>query len=141
MNDEFVMIDQYIEENLHYWVDELRQLCKFQSVSARNQQLPETAAFVGELMKKRGFDVKIIPTKGAPVVYAEKVGASDRTLLFYNHYDVQPPEPIELWDSNPFELVNIDDKLIARGVSDDKGQIISRLAAIDALLQKNDHLP
>lgn len=141
MNDKFAKIDRNIDDNLYHWVDELSQLCKFESVSARNLQLPETAAFVGNLMKKRGFDVKIIPTKGAPVVYAEKRGITDRTLLFYNHYDVQPPEPVELWDSNPFVLVNKDGKLFARGVSDDKGQIISRLAAIDALLQENDQLP
>lgn len=141
MKTNFEKVDQYIEENLNYWVDELSQLCKFQSVSAKNLQLTETAAFVGELLKKRGFDIKIIPTKGAPVVYAERKGATDRTLLFYNHYDVQPPEPIALWDLDPFDLVNKDDKLFARGVSDDKGQIISRLAAVDALLQENDQIP
>ncbi len=65
------------------------------------------------------------------------MGKNDKTLLFYNHYDVQPAEPLELWDSNPFELVRKDAKLYARGVSDDKGQIISRLAAIDSLLHEN----
>lgn len=69
------------------------------------------------------------------------MGRIDKTLLFYNHYDVQPSEPSELWDSDPFKLVNKDGKLFARGVSDDKGQIVSRIAAIDSLLHENDLLP
>ena len=70
-------------------------------------------------------------TKGAPVVYGERKGKSDKTLLIYNHYDVQPPEPLELWDSPPFEPSLRDGKLYGRGVSDDKGHIVSRLHAID----------
>jgi acetylornithine deacetylase/succinyl-diaminopimelate desuccinylase-like protein len=96
---------------------------------------------VSELLKKRGFEVKIYTTSGAPIVFAERKGRNKKTLLFYNHYDVQPAEPIELWNSNPFELVNKDEKLFARGVNDDKGQIISRIAAIDALLNENETLP
>lgn len=141
MTENYTANDKYIEDNLQHNIDELRQLCKLQSVSARNLQLPETAAFVGDLLKKRGFDVKIFTVTGAPVVYAERLGRNDKTLLFYNHYDVQPAEPLELWDSDPFELATKDDKLFARGVSDDKGQIISRIAAIDSLLNENDLLP
>lgn len=141
MNENYAENDRYIEDNFQHNIAELTQLCKFQSVSAKNLELPETAAFVGELLKKRGFSVKIFSDIGAPVVYAERMGGNDKTLLFYNHYDVQPAEPLELWDSDPFELVNKDEKLFARGVSDDKGQIISRIAAIDALLHENDLLP
>jgi len=141
MIENYTANDKFIEENLKNNIVELNQLCKFQSVSAKNLQLPETAAFVSELLKKRGFEVKIFSNFGAPVVYAEKLGKNNKTLLFYNHYDVQPAEPLDLWDSNPFELVIKDEKLFARGVSDDKGQIISRIAAIDALLQENEILP
>ena len=139
--EDYKGIDQFIENNLDVSIEELGKLCEFRSVSAKNAQLPETAKYVGELLEKRGFDIKLFSTEGAPVVYAERSGIADRTLLFYNHYDVQPPEPLELWQSDPFELVKKDEKLFARGVSDDKGQIISRLAAIDALLQENDQLP
>ncbi|MGD8605565.1 MAG: M20/M25/M40 family metallo-hydrolase, partial [Anaerolineales bacterium] len=83
----------------------------------------------------------IIPTKGFPVVLAERSGLADRTLLFYNHYDVQPPEPLELWDSPPFEPSLREGKLYARGVADDKGHIQCRLSAIDAILAHNDQLP
>jgi acetylornithine deacetylase/succinyl-diaminopimelate desuccinylase-like protein len=82
-----------------------------------------------------------MPTRGFPVVFAERAGSSDRTLLFYNHYDVQPPDPLELWNSPPFEPIIRDGKMFARGVSDDKGHILCRLAAIDALLELEGELP
>jgi acetylornithine deacetylase/succinyl-diaminopimelate desuccinylase-like protein len=96
---------------------------------------------VYELLRQRGFSVEILPTDGAPVVIGELTGNSPKTLLFYNHYDVQPPEPLELWDTPPFEPTLMDGKLFARGVSDDKAHITSRLFAIDALLASNPNLP
>src|SRR6185369_16786741 len=92
------------------------------------------AAMVADLLRARGFDVEILPTGGHPVVVAERAGKSDRTMLIYNHYDVQPAEPLELWTSPPFEPSQRDGKLYGRGVSDDKGHLTSRLLAIDALL-------
>ena len=93
------------------------------------------------MLEKRGFKIQILPTEGAPVVYAERKGKNDKTLLFYNHYDVQPPEPLELWESPPFEPERRDGKLYGRGVSDDKGHIVSRLFALDALLDTDRELP
>jgi acetylornithine deacetylase/succinyl-diaminopimelate desuccinylase-like protein len=138
---DYKKIDDFIDGHLQQNIEELSQLCRYPSVSAKNQQLPETASFVVELLKRRGFEVKIGSLIGAPVVYAERRGGSDKSLLFYNHYDVQPAEPLELWNSDPFELRFENDHLFARGVSDDKGQIISRLAAIDALLDQGTDLP
>jgi acetylornithine deacetylase/succinyl-diaminopimelate desuccinylase-like protein len=138
---DYKKIDEFIGDHLQNSIEELTKLCKFPSVSAKNQQLSETACFVGDLLKKRGFDVKIGSGNGAPVVYAERNGVSEKSLLFYNHYDVQPAEPLELWKSDPFELRHENDHLFARGVSDDKGQIISRLSAIDALLDQESELP
>jgi acetylornithine deacetylase/succinyl-diaminopimelate desuccinylase-like protein len=82
-----------------------------------------------------------MPTAGAPVVFAERKGRSGKTLLIYNHYDVQPPEPLELWDSPPFEPQLRDGKLYGRGVSDDKGHLVARLFALDALLDSEGKLP
>jgi acetylornithine deacetylase/succinyl-diaminopimelate desuccinylase-like protein len=96
---------------------------------------------VAEMLKSRGFTVEILASGGAPVVFGERKGRSNKTLLFYNHYDVQPPEPLELWESPPFEPTLRDGKLFARGVSDDKGHITSRLFAIDALLNNDGDLP
>ena len=103
--------------------------------------MTECAQLVAQLLEARGFQARIMTTRGQPVVYAERSGSTDRTLLFYNHYDVQPPDPLELWESPPFEPSRREGKLYARGVSDDKGHFISRLAAIDAFLEKDGELP
>jgi acetylornithine deacetylase/succinyl-diaminopimelate desuccinylase-like protein len=141
MND-YQKIDGYIHDHLDDSIAELSELCAQPSVAAQNWGLEETAQLVGELLQKRGFDVEILPTGGAPVVVAERKGRrQDKTLLFYNHYDVQPAEPLELWDSPPFEPDLREGKLYARGVSDDKGHLVSRLFAIDALLETDGELP
>src|SRR6202022_3318629 len=80
------------------------------------------------------LDARVIELpNGYPVVFGEVAGRSDRTLLFYNHYDVQPPEPLELWDSPPFLLTERQDAVFARGAKDDKGEFVWRLAALDAV--------
>ncbi len=134
-------IDQYLEKNLDQSLEELGELCKIPTISAQKLNLDEGAAHVGEMLKKRGFHVEIHSTDGAPIVFAERSGKSDKTLLFYNHYDVQPPEPLELWDSPAFEPTIRDGKMYARGVSDDKAPIVSRLFAIDSLLEVDGELP
>jgi acetylornithine deacetylase/succinyl-diaminopimelate desuccinylase-like protein len=134
-------LDRYIEEHLPDNLSELARLCAQPSVSAQNLGLQECAELVSQMFQQRGFKVQIIPTAGAPVVFAERSGKSDRTLLFYNHYDVQPAEPLELWESPPFEPQIRDGKMYARGVSDDKGHLTSRLFAIDALLSEEGELP
>jgi acetylornithine deacetylase/succinyl-diaminopimelate desuccinylase-like protein len=97
---------------------------------------------VAGMLEARGFTAEILPTEGAPVVVAERLGRNrDRTLLFYNHYDVQPAEPLDLWETPAFEPSVRDGKLYARGVSDDKGHLTSRLFAIDALLDETGELP
>jgi acetylornithine deacetylase/succinyl-diaminopimelate desuccinylase-like protein len=134
-------VDTYLDSHLDESIAELSKLAAQPSVAAQNWGLSECAEMVGEMLAERGFSVDIMATKGAPVVYAELKGRSDKTLLFYNHYDVQPPEPLELWDSPPFEPTLRDNKLFARGVSDDKAHITSRLFAIDALLEVESELP
>jgi len=137
----FATIDRYLDTHLDESITELSQLCAQPSVSAQNWGLTECAALVASMLRQRGFAVEVIGTEGAPVVYAERQGKGDKTLLFYNHYDVQPAEPLELWDNPPFEPSLRDGKLFARGVSDDKGHITSRLFAIDALLAEEGELP
>jgi len=110
-------------------------------VGAQNLGMRECAALVSEMLKARGFEVQIMDTHGAPVVFGERKGKSDKTLLIYNHYDVQPPEPLDLWETPPFEPSLRDGKLYGRGVSDDKGHIISRLFAIDSILASDGQLP
>src|SRR5262245_42892109 len=127
-------IDSYLEANLDQSLNELSKLVAQPSVGAQNLGMRECAILVSELLKARGFNVRIMDTQGAPVVFGERKGRSDKTLLIYNHYDVQPPEPLELWETPPFEPALRDGKLYGRGVSDDKGHIVSRLFAIDSIL-------
>lgn len=138
---DYSQIDRFLEQNLDSSIAELSGLCAQPSVGAQNWGLAECADLVAGMLRQRGFEVEVLPTDGAPVVFAERKGRADRTLLFYNHYDVQPPEPLELWESPPFEPTLRDGKLYARGVSDDKGHITSRLHAIDAILEADGELP
>jgi len=127
------MLDTYISEHLDEWVAELAVLCAQPSISANGGSMESCTGLVADMLRKRGLVAEILPTRGQPVVYGEASGRSPKTLLFYNHYDVQPPEPLELWDSPPFQLSERDGMLFARGVSDDKGHLVCRLAALDAL--------
>ena len=133
--------DSYLENNLDDSLQELSQLVAQPSVGAQNWGLKECAELVGRMLEKRGFTIQTLSTEGAPVVFAERKEQSNKTLLFYNHYDVQPPEPLELWKSRPFEPEQRDGKLYGRGVSDDKGHIVARLFALDALLDSEGELP
>ncbi len=134
-------MDQYIQINLEKSLIELIDFCRIPSISAQSRSLPEGAQKTAQMLEQRGFATRIVPTQGAPVVVADRAGKSERTLLFYNHYDVQPAEPLELWDSPPFEPQIRDGCLYARGVMDDKGHITSRLLALDAILSVERELP
>jgi len=136
-------VNRYIEEHLPEALAELQELCKLPSVSAQNSAIPETAKHVAGMLKACGFEAQILPKaeEGKPVVYAFQQGRSDRTLLFYNHYDVQPAEPLELWSSPPFEPTLTGEKLYGRGVCDNKGNIAARLAAINAIRATRGSLP
>jgi len=138
---DYASIDNYLDQHMDESIVELSRLCAQPSVAAQNWGLTECANLVGQMLSQRGFSVEVLSTEGAPVVFGELKGTSPKTLLFYNHYDVQPPEPLELWNTPPFEPTIRDGKLFARGVSDDKAHITSRLFAIDALLASHPELP
>jgi acetylornithine deacetylase/succinyl-diaminopimelate desuccinylase-like protein len=134
MSQRFADVDRHIDEHLDGWVAELTELCAVPSVSARHEGIQDCADLVAGLLRRRGFDARVAPSAGHPIVLAHADGAaSDRTMLFYNHYDVQPPEPLDLWHSPPFQAQLRDGRLYARGAKDDKGELVARLAAIDAL--------
>ncbi len=139
--DDFKKIDAYLYKNFNKSVAELSRYVAQPSISAQNIGLKECAQLVKEMLMARGFKARVMDTDGAPVVFAERQGKSGKTLLIYNHYDVQPPEPLELWDSPPFEPSLREDKLYGRGVSDDKSHLTARLFAIDAILESDGDLP
>ncbi len=140
MND-LARIDSFLEAHLDDSIAELSRFVAQPSVGAQNWGMQECAAMVAKMLTLRGFSAEIMPTPGAPVVFGERKGKSDKTLLFYCHYDVQPAEPLELWETPPFEPSLRDGKLFGRGVSDDKGHLTARLFAIDALLHLQKELP
>ncbi len=137
----YTQIDAYLDAHLDESIAELSKLVAQPSVGAQNLGMKECAALVAEMLRKRGFAAEVMPTEGAPVIFGERKGRSDKTLLFYNHYDVQPAEPLELWETPPFEPSLREGKLFGRGVSDDKGHLAARLFAIDALLKEAGELP
>ena len=120
----------------------IKDYCQLESVAAQNRMMRETADWVENLLKDTGFDTHQLELDGAPnYVYGEMKGRSDFILLFYNHYDVQPEDPVDLWKSPPFELTERDGKLFARGIADNKAELIARVCAIKALLATYGELP
>ncbi len=120
----------------------LEQLCQQPSIAAQGLGIAEMANLTESLLREAGFRTQQLVAGGAPpAVYGELRGRSDYTVLLYNHYDVQPPEPLELWHSPAFEPTVRDGKLYARGASDNKGEIAARLAAIRALRAAYGELP
>ena len=119
---------------------DLATLCALPSVSAKGEAQRPCAEQVVALMRLEGLEAHVMETPGGPPI-AFGTASADRTdaptVLFYNHYDVQPVEPLELWDSPPFELTIRDGKAYARGAADDKGHIVSRLLALRAVREAN----
>ena len=140
-------INEYIQEHRDRFLDELLDLLRIPSVSADpayNDDTRRTAEAVAESLRRAGADrVKVYETKGHPIVYGEKlVGADKPTVLVYGHYDVQPPDPMNLWDSPPFEPVikktdeHPDGAIFARGACDDKGQMFMHVKAFEIMNQR-----
>ena len=120
----------------------ITEYCRLESVAAQNRMMSETANWVEKLLKETGFETRQLQVDGAPnYVYGTLKGKSDFTLLLYNHYDVQPETPIELWQSPPFEVTEKDGKLVARGICDNKAELISRICAIRAIQAAQGEFP
>ncbi len=120
----------------------LARLVAIPSVSAENRALTPAAEAVRELLDELGATTELHATDGAPVVFAERPAAEGQpTVLFYNHYDVQPADPLELWEYEPFALTEDDGVWYGRGVSDDKGHLVSRLAALRWYAAEHGELP
>ncbi len=132
----------YQEKNKDRFLNELLDLLRIPSVSAKAEHKPDMIA-CAEAVKQRlleaGVDkAEIYQTAGHPVVFAQKIiDPSKPTVLVYGHYDVQPAEPLELWNSGPFDPVIIDGKIFARGSCDDKGQMYMHVKALETLIQTN----
>jgi len=125
-------IRSFLKDNFDRYVRILSDLVAIPSVSAKGEHMDECARLVADLLAERGFKVKIARAGGHPAVLGE-LESGEKAILIYNHYDVQPPEPLEAWKHDPFKLTAEDGRLFGRGTADNKGNIVARLAAIDAL--------
>ncbi len=132
----------YQEKNKDRFLEELLDLLRIPSVSAKSEHkddMRKCAEAVKARLLEAGADkAEILETDGHPLVYGEKIiDPSKPTVLVYGHYDVQPPEPLELWKSGPFEPVIIDGKIFARGSCDDKGQFYMHVKALETMVKTN----
>jgi acetylornithine deacetylase/succinyl-diaminopimelate desuccinylase-like protein len=134
--------DRYLKQNHDPFIAELKEFVAQPSVSATGEGIAQMAQMTRQKMEDLGATVQMleIGPNDPPVVYAT-LGQGERTLLIYNHYDVQPVDPIELWDSPPFEPTYRDGKLFARGISDNKGNLMYRIQAIRAWQETVGPLP
>src|SRR5579885_3585046 len=139
------MQEKYVEKNFSQLILELQQLIRQPSVSAKNMGIEECAGLVSKIMRKSGMRTETLRLKKgiAPVIFGEIKSKSNphKTLLFYNHYDVQPEEPLELWDEKPFSGKIKGNKIFGRGSADDKGELITRIKAVEAFLKTTGDVP
>lgn len=134
---------QRVDEQQTQMIQDVLDIVRQPSVSAQKIGLEETADLLVKKMNSIGIKTEKFPLKnGSPsVVYGEVKGKSDKTILFYNHYDTQPPEPFDLWVSPPFEPEVRDGKMYGRGIADNKGPLFTRLHAIQTILETDGELP
>jgi acetylornithine deacetylase/succinyl-diaminopimelate desuccinylase-like protein len=143
-----VTIDRLIDSQMNNLILDLQKLIRQPSISAKNHGLLECAHLVSTIMQKAGIKTEVLYLKNSkhapPIVYGEVISRSNprsKTVLFYNHYDVQPVEPYELWKEDPFGGNIKDNKIFGRGSSDDKGELITRIKAIEYLLKESGDVP
>ena len=137
-------IATYIDAHKARFVDELQEFLRFPSVSAQRSHDPDCLACAQWLQKHfadLGLDCTLEDQGGQPIVVARKKGKSDKRVVIYGHYDVQPEDPIDQWKTQPFEPVIKGDIIYARGATDDKGQLLAHVKAVEALLKTEGELP
>lgn len=134
----------YIDQNKDRFLDELKTLLKIPSVSADSKYKNDVincAKWLVNHLNSLGLDARLIETKGHPIVHAAVRGKSEKTLLIYGHYDVQPPDPLDQWHTDPFNPTIRDGCIYARGATDDKGQLFAHLKAVETLQKTLGKLP
>lgn len=130
----------YAQEHSQDSLEDLKAILRIPSISTLPENKPDmekTARWIADQLETFGFEsISILPTGGHPIAYGEwlKAGDDAPTILIYGHYDVQPPDPLDMWTSGPFDPVIRGDDLFARGASDMKGQLVAHLKAVEAML-------
>jgi acetylornithine deacetylase/succinyl-diaminopimelate desuccinylase-like protein len=137
----FAAFDEHVRSRAPAYLDELKALVRQPTVSAHGQALEETARLVLERARRSGVAARIERVPAGPPTVIGETGAGARTLLVYNHFDVQPPDPLDEWETPPFEPVERGGLLFGRGVSDNKGNLMARLQAVEAYRATLGELP
>jgi acetylornithine deacetylase/succinyl-diaminopimelate desuccinylase-like protein len=137
----FAEFDAYVRARVPQYIDELKSLIRQPTVSAQGIGVADTARMVLERTHRAGVDATALSVDGGPPTIVGETGRGARTLLIYNHYDVQPPDPLDEWETPPFEPTERDGYLFGRGVSDNKGNLMARLQAIEAYRATIGDLP
>ena len=136
---------KHVDSHMDELVSDLQMLIRQPSVSAKNEGIEECAVLVQKLLKKSGVKSEILRLKKgvAPIVYGEIKSKQNpkKTLMFYNHYDVQPAEPFDLWNDPPFSGTIKGNKIFGRGATDDKGELITRIKSVEACLKTTGDVP
>lgn len=133
--------NEYVAQNRERFLEELKEFTSQPSVAAQSLGMQDMAHMVKARLEKVGAHARVIPIEGGfPVVYAE-LGEGPKTLLIYDHYDVQPPEPFDLWTTPPWQPTIRDGKFYARGVADNKADLLLRIQAVESWLATEGALP
>ncbi len=139
-------VSEFVSKHHQQNVEELKELLRIPSISSlseHKEDIQKTASWIADKLKNIGMEhVEVIETKGHPVIYADWLHQEKApTVLVYGHYDVQPVDPLHLWETPPFEPDIRDEKIFARGATDDKGQTFLHIKAVETLLALNGKLP
>jgi acetylornithine deacetylase/succinyl-diaminopimelate desuccinylase-like protein len=137
-------IEAYIDANQQRFIEELKQWMRFPSVSAQSRHDGDTRAcaeWLKDHLKGLGFEAALVDIGGRPIIRASLKGKSPKRVLIYGHYDVQPEDPLDQWQTPPFEPTVRDGILYGRGATDDKGQVFTHVKAVEALLKTEGRLP
>jgi len=138
---DYAAFDALSDERFDGWVEELRDFC---TIPCETDQLPELergAQWVEQRLRQAGAEVTVLREEGVPPLVIGELGAGPRTLIAVQHYDVQPAAPLDLWETPPYEPSVRDGRLYARGVCDDKGELLHRIQAVEALRDAMGELP
>ncbi len=142
MPDDLGPLNSYVDTNRDRFIEELRDLVRQPSISSQNNGVKECAELIRKMMEEVGIEASVLPTDGQPVVFGRlKSPRATKTLLIYNHYDVQPVEPLDAWEETPFEAKMIGDRIIGRGSTDSKGNLLSHIKAVEAFKRTGGETP
>ena len=141
MTPVFAAFDEHVRARTRQYVDELKAFIRQPSVSAQKIGIEETGEQVLARARRAGVAARVERVPGGPPTVIGETGSGKRTLLVYDHFDVQPPEPLDEWETPPFEPVERDGMLYGRGVSDNKGNLMARLQAIESYRATIGELP